>query len=55
MYTVYTRMKFHIDDGAQTKLKEQVAKKLQKGYSVAEIADMLEEEMEVIEKIVREL
>lgn len=42
-------------NGAQTKLKEQVKKKIQKGCSVAEIADMLEEEVGVIEKIIKEL
>lgn len=43
------------DDGAQTKLKELVKKKVQKGCSVAEIADMLEEEVGVIEKIIKDL
>ena len=43
------------DDGARTKLKELVAKKVQKGYSLAEIADMLEEEERVIEEIIKEL
>ena len=47
------------DDGAQngakTKLKELVAKKIQKGCSVVEIADMLEEDESVIQEIVKEL
>lgn len=34
---------------------EQVTKKVGKGYSVAEIADMLEESEETIEKIVKSL
>ena len=43
------------DDGAQTKLREQVAKKFAKGDSVEKIADDLMEEMHVIEKIIKEL
>ena len=43
------------DDGAKMKLKEQVRKKVQKGCSVAEIADMLEEDKAVIEEIMKEL
>ena len=43
------------EDGAQTKLKELVRKKLDKGYSVAEIAEALEEKVKDIEKIVAEL
>ena len=39
--------------GANKKLREQVKKKLTKGYSVAEIADILEEEVSVIENIVK--
>lgn len=42
-------------NGAQTKLKEQVAKKVLKGLSVTEIADMLEEEVGVIEEIIKQL
>ena len=41
--------------GAQTKLREQVAKKHAKGDSVEKIADDLMEEMHVIEKIIKEL
>lgn len=41
--------------GENKKLKEQVHKKVQKGYSVSEIADMLEESEETIEKIVKSL
>ena len=43
------------NDGAQMKLKELVAKKVKKGYSVAEIATLLEEDKGVIEDIVKEL
>lgn len=43
------------DDGAKMKLKEQVGKKVEKGYSVTEIADMLEEDKAVIEEIMKEL
>ena len=41
-----------IEKGLQQKLREQVEKKLKKGLSVAEIADMLEEEEYVIVQIV---
>ena len=43
------------EDGAQTKLRQQVRKKLDKGHSVAEIAEALEEKVRDIEKIVAEL
>lgn len=47
------------DDGAQSgakmKLKELVRKKVQKGCSVDEITDMLEEDKAVIEEIMKEL
>ena len=43
------------DDGASMKLKELVAKKIKKGFSVAEIAVLFEEDKAVIEKIVEEL
>ncbi|MBQ8559681.1 MAG: hypothetical protein IJ439_06860 [Tyzzerella sp.] len=43
------------DDGKEAKLKELVGKKLEKGYSVSEIADMLEEEEAVIGAIIKEL
>ena len=39
----------------ERKLREQVEKKVKKGCSVAEIADMLEEDMAVIDKIVNEI
>lgn len=42
-------------DGEKKKLKEQIGKKVKKGYSVAEIADMLEEDKAVIEEIMKEL
>lgn len=41
--------------GGREKLKELVEKKLAKGYSVEEIADMFEEEVETIEEIIKEL
>lgn len=41
--------------GLQQKLVELVEKKLAKGYSIAEIADMLEESEETIKKIIGEL
>ena len=41
--------------GENKKLKEQVQKKVQKGYSVDEIADMLEEHVDVIAKIIKEI
>lgn len=41
--------------GENKKLKEQVHKKVQKGYSVEEIADMLEENVDVITSIVKEI
>lgn len=40
-----------ISQGEQKKLVSQVCKKIQKGYSVKEIADMLEENTEVIQSI----
>lgn len=44
-----------IERGLQQKLVELVEKKLQKGYTIAEIADMLEEREEIIQKIIEEL
>lgn len=41
--------------GESKKLTEQVQKKVQKGYSVEEIADMLEENVDVIAKIIKEI
>ena len=44
-----------LQQGLQQKLVELVEKKLAKGYSIAEIADMLEESEETIKKIIGEL
>lgn len=41
--------------GAKEKLKELIQKKLKRGYSLEEIADMLEEELEVIQQLASEL
>lgn len=41
--------------GEYNKLKFQVSRKCAKGYTVEEIADMLEEDVDSIQKIVREL
>ena len=41
--------------GAKEKLKEQIEKKLEKGYSLEAIADMLEEELEVIQQLMNEI
>ena len=43
------------EKGGKLKLKELVEKKVKKGCSVQEIADMLEEDVEVIAKIVKEI
>ena len=43
------------EEGAYHKLKSQVEKKLQKGLSSVEIADILEEDIEVIEEIISAL
>lgn len=40
-----------VDAGEYKKLVLQTCRKLQKGYSIAEIAEMLEEEVDVIDKI----
>lgn len=42
-------------EGAKRKLVEQVQKKLTKGYTAQEIADILEESLETIEEIIKEL
>ena len=42
-------------EGLIQKLKEQVEKKVQKGFSAEEIAEMLEEDIETIQKIIAEL
>ena len=44
-----------IQQGIQLKLAELVDKKIKKGYSVSEIADLLEESEEVIARIIEEL
>ena len=44
-----------IEKGLQQKLCEQVEKKLKKGLSVAEIADMLEEDESVVVQIIEEI
>ena len=41
--------------GENKKLTEQVKKKVKKGYSANEIADMLEEHVDVISKIIEEI
>ena len=43
------------EEGRYKKLTEQVKKKVQKGYSADEIADMLEEHVDVITKIIKEI
>ena len=43
------------EEGKDEKLRELVEKKVKKGLSVSEIADMLEESVETIEKIVKSL
>lgn len=44
-----------LQQGLQQKLVQLVEKKMKKGLSVAEIADLLEENEEIIQKIVEEL
>ena len=44
-----------IEHGAQQKLREQVKKKLKKGCSITDIAEMLEENEDTIRKIVEDL
>ena len=41
--------------GLEDKLKELIKKKLDKGKSVEEIADALEEDVETIQKLIREM
>ena len=48
-------IKQELQQGLQQKLIELVEKKLAKGYSIVEIADMLEESEETIKKIIGEL
>ena len=42
-------------EGDRNRLREQVTKKVRKGHSIVEIADMLEESEEIIQEIVDEL
>lgn len=44
-----------LQQGAEQKLAELVEKKLKKGFSVSEIADLLEEKEETIQKIINNL
>lgn len=44
-----------IEKGEKDKLKEQIKKKLQKGKTIEEIADALEEEKETIEELIKEI
>jgi hypothetical protein len=44
-----------IEQGMNKKLVELVEKKLQKGLSVSEIADILEENLDTVQKIIDEL
>ena len=44
-----------LQQGLWQKLVEQVGKKLEKGFSVPEIAEMLEESEETIEKVIAEM
>ena len=43
------------DDGASMKLKELVAKKIKKGFTVPEIAALFEEDKAVIEEIAKNI
>ena len=42
-------------EGQMQKLKEQIEKKVKKGYAAEEIAEMLEEDIETIQKLIEEL
>ena len=42
-------------EGQMQKLKELVEKKVKKGYAAEEIAEMLEEDIETIQKLIEEL
>ncbi|MBS5387124.1 MAG: hypothetical protein KHY31_07050, partial [Clostridiales bacterium] len=44
-----------LTQGGIQKLRKQVEKKVQKGFSVKEIAEMLEEDIETIQKLIEEL
>ena len=41
--------------GGIQKLRKQVEKKVQKGFSAEEIAEMLEEDIETIQKLIEEI
>ena len=43
------------DRGGIQKLQELVEKEIQKGYAAEEIAEMLEEDIETIQKLIEEL
>ena len=44
-----------LQEGSENKLKELIQKKLEKGKSVEEIADALEEDVETIQELIREM
>ena len=44
-----------LTQGGIQKLRKQVEKKVQKGFSVEEIAEMLEEDIETIQKLMEEI
>ena len=44
-----------LEQGGIQKLQKQVEKKIQKGYSAEEIAEMLEEDIETIQKLIEEI
>ena len=48
-------LKEGLTQGGMRKLQELVEKKIQKGYAAEEIAEMLEEDIETIQKIIAEL
>lgn len=50
-YDVQETRRISREEGEQRKLIQQVCKKLQKNVAVSEIADMLEEDVETIQKI----
>lgn len=54
-FHIKSEKKLSYKEGSHDKLKEMVAKKLQKGKSAGEIADILEEDLETIHAIIEEL
>ena len=50
-YDVQETRRISREEGREEKLIQQVCKKLQKGVKIPEIADMLEEDVETIQKI----